>query len=62
MEPTPPTFLRALISIDYSQVKMNFGDWFIDGNLFMKSGVLIDARYVHLNTTYEIVYIAEYKV
>ncbi|CAN0221443.1 unnamed protein product [Pylaiella littoralis] len=26
-------------------VKMNFGDWFVDGNIFMKSGVVIDARF-----------------
>lgn len=26
------------------QVAMNFGEWFVDGNIFMKSGVTIDAR------------------
>ncbi len=27
------------------QVDINFGEWFVDGNIFMKSGVTLDARY-----------------
>ena len=36
---------RSLTFQKIDQVKMNFGEWFVDGNIFMKSGVTIDARY-----------------
>lgn len=28
------------------QVEMPFGEWFVDGNIFMKSGIFLNARQV----------------
>lgn len=36
------------------QVGMNFGQWFVDGNIFMKSGVTIAARYGHLRGKFSV--------
>lgn len=38
--PSSPPF----ISLFAMQVVLSMGDWFVDGNIFMKSGVRIEGR------------------
>ena len=37
-----PTFFSRRLRLVFLQVVLDLGDWYVDGNIFMKSGVFLD--------------------